>query len=255
MNEANIEQELQRHFDHVYDRLAQRCESRRINTHKAGSQDEVLTIIDSLLDGEEIRKIGFSDSVTLHQLGVYDHIAGYGERFEVINPFERYEDGKLKVFGEQPPGKLDLPYDKYYELVGKYVDKMRETLLSDVLIIGANAITMEGEIVSVDGSGNRVAGMIFGPKKVIVVAGRNKIVKDQAAALDRIHNNAAPLNYIRHIEKHHNRYHDLPCVKTGVCVNCSHPRSACMNTVIVRGAVEYNKDRIHLIIVNQDLGL
>lgn len=114
---------------------------------------------------------------------------------------------------------------------------------------------MDGEIVSVDGSGNRVSGMIFGPKKVIIIVGRNKIVRDYDSAVDRIHNFVAPINYIRHNEKHHNRYHDLPCVKNGICAKCSHPRSACMNTVIVRGAVEYNKDRIHLIIVNKDLGI
>ena len=254
MNEADLSIEAQEHFSHVFDRLAQRFGSRRINTHKAHNREEALETIDSLLTDEAIRKIGFSDSVTLHQLGVYEHLAAYGNRFEIINPFERFPDGKLKVFGEQPPGRLDLPYGQYYELVGRYVDRMRETLLSDVLIIGANAITMEGEIVSVDGSGNRVAGMIFGPKKVIVVVGRNKIVKDQAAALDRIHNHAAPLNYIRHNEKHHNRYHELPCVKTGICVTAA-IHSACMNTRDVRGAVGYNKDRIHLIIVNQDLGL
>ena len=163
--------------------------------------------------------------------------------------------GSYRYLVMPPPGRLDLPYDEYYEKVSQYVEKMRKTLLSDVFIIGANAITMDGEIVSVDGSGNRVAGMIFGPRKVIVVVGRNKIVKDTDAAMWRIHNVSAPLNYIRHNEKHHNRYHDLPCMKIGRCVKCSHPRSACMSTVIVRGAVEFNKDRIHLVIINEDLGL
>ena len=75
---------------------------------------------------------------------------------------------------------------------------MRASLLSDVFIIGANAITMKGEIVSIDGEGNRVAGMMCGPKHVIVVVGRNKICLDLDEALKRIRNVAAPLNYIRH---------------------------------------------------------
>lgn len=125
---------------------------------------------------------------------------------------------------------------------------MRETLLTDLFVIGANAITMNGEIVSIDGTGNRVAGMIFGPKKVINIADKNKIVKDLDQALYRIRNITAPLNYIRHINKHHNRFDEIPCVKLRYCVDCSHPRSGCYNTVIVRGAVEINKDRIHLII-------
>ena len=76
-------------------------------------------------------------------------------------------DGKYKIFGKLPPGKLDLPYDEYYTLVEKLIEKMRETLLTDLFVIGANAVTMNGEIVSIDGSGNRVAEMIFGPRKYI----------------------------------------------------------------------------------------
>lgn len=131
---------------------------------------------------------------------------------------------------------------------------MRQTLLADVLIIGANAITQNGEIVSTDGAGNRVAGMIFGPKKVIVVVGRNKLTRDIDQAIERNRNVAAPLNYFRHNLKHHNRYNN-PCLITGRCVDCDHPRRACLNTVIVSGAVEANKDRIHLLFVNEDLGL
>lgn len=75
--------------------------------------------------------------------------------------------GKYKIFGKLPPGKLDIPYDEYYTLVEKLIEKIRETLLTNLFIIGANAIAMNGEIVSIDGSGNRVAEMIFWPKKYI----------------------------------------------------------------------------------------
>ena len=135
------------------------------------------------------------------------------------------------------------------------VESMRASLLSDVFIIGANAITMKGEIVSIDGEGNRVAGMMCGPKHVIIVVGRNKICLDLDQALKRIRNVAAPLNYIRHINKHHNRYNDLPCVQRGKCFDCTHPRSACRKIAVIRGEVEFNADRIHLLVVNNDLGL
>lgn len=75
--------------------------------------------------------------------------------------------GKYKIFGKLPSRKLDLPYDEYYTLVEKLIDKMRETLLTDLFVIGANAITMNGEIVSIDSSANRVAGLKFGPRKHI----------------------------------------------------------------------------------------
>lgn len=163
--------------------------------------------------------------------------------------------GKYKVFEDQPTGKLDLPRDEYYRRMGTVVEAMRQTLLSDVLIIGANAITLKGEIVSIDGSGNRVAGMMFGPKHVIIVVGANKICMDLDEALKRIRNVAAPLNYIRHINKHHNRYDELPCVQKGKCFDCVHPRSACRKIAIMRGEVEFNADRTHLLVVNDNLGL
>lgn len=225
---------------------------RRINVYGCYGETEVYQAINTIIHNNNFKSVGFSDSVTLHQLDIFDFFKKFD--YKIINPFERYEDGKLKIFGKLPPGKLDLPYDEYYTLVEKLIEKMRETLLTDLFVIGANAITMNGEIVSIDGTGNRVAGMIFGPKKVIIIVGKNKIVKDLDQALYRIKNIAAPLNYIRHINKHHNRFDKLPCLKLGYCANCNHPRSACYNTVIVRGAIEINKDRIHLIIVNKDLG-
>jgi len=126
--------------------------------------------------------------------------------------------------------------------------------MADILIIGANAITMKGEIVSTDGAGNRVAGMIFGPRKVIIIVGKNKLVQTAEEGIKRNRNIAAPLNYLRHNLKHHSSY-DNPCLKTGYCIDCDHPRRACLNTVIISGAVEANKDRIHLLFVNENLGL
>ena len=106
--------------------------------------------------------------MTKHQLDIYNFFKK--SDYKIINPFERWKDGKYKILGKLPPGKLDLPHDEYYALVEKLIDKMRETLLTDLFVIGANAITMNGEIVSIGGSGNRVAGMIFGPKKKLLIS-------------------------------------------------------------------------------------
>ncbi len=251
IDEVDLKQERNYIFLKQISHLKKIFLKRRINVYGCNGKKEVYQAINTIIHNHKIKSVGFSDSVTLHQLDIFNFLKF---DYKIINPFERYEDGKLKIFGKLPPGKLDLPYDEYYTLVEKLINKMRETLLTDLFVIGANAITMNGEIVSIDGSGNRVAGMIFGPKKVIIIVGKNKIVKDLDQALYRIKNIAAPLNYIRHINKHHNRFDELPCVKLGYCVDCNHPRSACYNTVIVRGAVEINKDRIHLIIVNENLG-
>lgn len=136
----------------------------------------------------------------------------------------------------------------------KWYENIREAHNSDLTIISANTITMNGEIVSVDGLGNRVSSMIFGPKHVLIVVGKNKIVKDIDSAIERIHNYTAPLTYIRHANKHYTNHMKLPCVQTGKCVNRNNPENACMNTVIVRGQIHHHEDRIHLIIMNDQLG-
>ena len=99
------------------------------------------------------------------------------------------------------------PAEKAYE-------ERRRTLTADVYLTGTNAITMKGELVNIDGTGNRVAAMCFGPERVIVVAGVNKIVEDEAAAISRIHTDACPPNCIR-LGK------NTPCAATGKCGDLS----------------------------------
>lgn len=121
----------------------------------------------------------------------------------------------------------------------------RSQLTCDVFLTGTNAVTMEGQLVNTDGNGNRVAAMIFGPGRVIVVAGINKVVRDLAGAEDRIRRVAAPMN---------NRRLNLPnpCVKTGVCMDCQGPTRICNVTTILNrrpGSTE-----MHVIIVGEELG-
>ena len=257
IDERNLAQERHTHFLHQCTLMEKTFGARRINFHPVTDKHDVAPFITSFIHQRNLRTIAFSDSVSLHECDVYRQVAEQfgGPDHRIINPFERTPDGKYKVFEDQPTGKLDLPRDEYYRRMGTVVEAMRQTLLSDVLIIGANAITLKGEIVSIDGSGNRVAGMMFGPKHVIIVVGANKICMDLDEALKRIRNVAAPLNYIRHINKHHNRYDELPCVQKGKCFDCVHPRSACRKIAIMRGEVEFNADRTHLLVVNDNLGL
>lgn len=257
INETDLQKEFHSHFSHQCSLMGKKFSDRRINMHPIDNREGVNVFIKDFIDSHSIDKIAFSDSVSLYQCGVYDMVNRvFRDKKQIINPFERTVDGKYKVFEDQPVGeKLNLPRDEYYKRMSIVVEGMRQTLLSDVLIIGANAVTLSGEIVSIDGSGNRVAGMFFGPKHVIIVVGRNKICLDVDEALKRIRNTAAPLNYIRHINKHHNRYDELPCVQRGKCFDCSHPRSACKKIAIFRGEVEFNADRTHLLVVNEDLGL
>lgn len=260
INETDFSAEELALFKAQTTQLQKNFEKRRIAFHPCESKAKALEVIQNLtstfVTEQNFNEIAFSDSATLHQVGVYEMMTSLSQRlnFKINNPFERFDDGKLKAYGKQPEGKMNIPKEEYVALQKKWLEQLRSTLMADVLIIGANAITLKGDIVSTDGAGNRVAGMIFGPRKVIVVVGKNKLTHNIDDAIKRNRNIAAPLNYLRHNLKHHNRY-DTPCLTLGYCTDCSHPRRACLNTVIISGSVEANRDRIHLVYVNDNLGL
>ena len=121
----------------------------------------------------------------------------------------------------------------------------RAQLTADAFLTGSNAVTMDGRLVNTDGSGNRVAAMIFGPGKVIVVAGVNKIVRDVEEAEERIRKTAAPIN---------NRRLNLPnpCVKTGECMDCQGPTRICNVTTILHKRPKLTE--MHVILVGEELG-
>ena len=127
------------------------------------------------------------------------------------------------------------------------VELMRQALLCDTYLTGTNAITEDGQLVNVDGNGNRVAAMIYGPKQVIVVAGMNKVVQTISDAATRVRTIAAPANM--------QRFPNLiaPCNETGACADCLTADSIC--SFIVRTRICKPKGRIKVILVGKDLGL
>lgn len=120
----------------------------------------------------------------------------------------------------------------------------RRAFSADVFLASANAITLQGEIINVDGHGNRVSAMIFGPKKVILVVGYQKITSDEATAFERIKQIAAPANCIR-------LRRETPCSKVGTCKDCHSKERICSS--YVKLAYD-NENRIEVIIVKQHLG-
>ena len=236
--------------------ISKNCKGKNINCYETENKETARILISELVakfkNKKGITKLGYADSVSLHQIEIFKEIEKISD-LNINNPLKRWPDGKYEVFGSQPPGKLNLPKDEYYGLMGKLWDKMRESLLTDIYITGANALSIEGQIVSIDGTGNRVSAMAFGPSKIIIVVGRNKITKDLQSAINRIFDIAAPLTYLRHNEKHHNR-HFNPCMNEGWCPDCRSDRRGCLNLVIINGAMEINKNRIHLVLINEDLG-
>ncbi|MBQ8198214.1 MAG: lactate utilization protein [Lachnospiraceae bacterium] len=120
-----------------------------------------------------------------------------------------------------------------------------KTVCSDYYLMSTNAITMDGELVNIDGNGNRVACLIHGPKQVILVVGMNKVVTDVGSGLSRTQNVASPPNTIRLNKK-------TPCAVTGVCGGCLSPDSICCQVVITRKSK--HDGRIKVFLVAEDLG-
>ncbi len=129
-----------------------------------------------------------------------------------------------------------------------YEDR-REALLAgygaDGFLSSTNAMTEDGELVNIDGNANRVSFIAQGPKKVIFIVGMNKVCNDLDGAMKRARNVAAPINVQRFGL-------DTPCSKTGACMNCKSMDTICCQFLITR--FSRHKDRIHVILVNADLG-
>jgi L-lactate utilization protein LutB len=165
------------------------------------------------------QKVGVGGSVTIRELGILDRLETQGNIL-----FNHWKPGLSKE-----------------ELLSIRKSQMN----SDLFLSSINAVTLDGEIVNIDGIGNRVNSIIFGPKKVILVAGYNKIVEDVQEAIKRIKNVAAPLNARR-------LNIDVPCAKAGECVDCSSPNRICRAMVILERRPSLTD--MLIILVGEELG-
>lgn len=165
------------------------------------------------------KTVAVGGSVTLNQLGVIDLIRNSDVHF-----IDRYEVGLT-------PEELKK--------------RFRDGLSADVFLTSTNALTMDGCLYNIDGTGNRVAAMIYGPDEVIVIAGLNKIFETEESAIEHIKTVSAPANAIRL-----NRA--TPCAKTGKCMNCLSPDRICCS--YVKLAYQRVPNRIKVIIVEDYLG-
>ena len=123
---------------------------------------------------------------------------------------------------------------------------MKQCLSAGVFLMGTNALTQDGELVNIDGTGNRLAAMCFGPDSVIVIAGINKLAPDLDTAIARARSVAAPINAARFPGL------DTPCAKTGLCANCRSESCICNQILITRNSRPAG--RIKVIVVGEELG-
>lgn len=132
-----------------------------------------------------------------------------------------------------------LPAAEMYEL-------RRRSLLVDLFLTSANALTMDGKLVNLDMIGNRVGGINFGPRNVVLFVGRNKVVDNVEAGMRRIREFVAPANALRLSKK-------TPCVKVAHCMDCNSPDRICNVWTVTEKA--FPAKRIHVILINEDIGL
>lgn len=153
---------------------------------------------------------------------------------------------EAKVIDMLRNGKYNF-LDRYQDGLTKedIIDIYKKSFSVDAYFTSSNAVTEDGELYNVDGNGNRVAAMIYGPEKVIVIVGINKIVMDVNEAIERNRRHAAPANAKRLNKK-------TPCAEVGYCMDCKSPDRICNDYVLIRR--QMRKGRIKVIIVNKELG-
>ena len=189
----------------------------RMKPYFVESREELYSLVRELVKNDKLITSG--GSMTLKDSGVMD-----------------------LLMSEFKDAYLDRSAGKNPDEVGEI---MRKAFVSDSFLSSSNAITENGELYNVDGNGNRVSAMIFGPKQVIVVAGVNKIVRNLEEAKRRVETTAAPKNTVR-------LNCATPCAKVGECQHCHSDARICCSYVTL--AQQRVPDRIKVIIVNEELG-
>ena len=174
------------------------------------------------VEAEMPELVSFGDSMTMRDTGIVEWLRRDG-RWRLLDGFD-----------------ASMPRPERLEI-------RRQALLSDLFVTGINAVTEEGTLHWLDMGGNRIAPVAFGPRKVLLVAGRNKIVADRREAEERIRRIAAPQNIARHPGFR------TPCAKTGVCMDCNSPDRICNTRMEMLRC--HPAGRVLVVLIDEDRGL
>ena len=188
-----------------------------MNGYLVNTKEELIEKIKELV--KENSTVACGGSMSLFETGIIDHL-----RSGRYNFLDRYKEGLSKE---------------------ELTQLFKESFFADAYFASSNAVTEDGKLYNVDGNGNRVAAMLFGPEKVILVVGVNKIVKNIDEAVIRNKEISAPTN-----AKRLNKM--TPCTKVGYCMDCKSNDKICREFTVISSQV--NKDRIHVIFMNENIG-
>ena len=177
-------------------------------------------VMEKIIPAINPKSVSWGGSITFTATGLYDILKNNSD-FKAIDPYEK------NVSSEET------------------LERRRQSLLVYLFLAGTNAVTEAGQLVNLDMIGNRIAGITFGPKNVIVFIGRNKIVPDLESAMFRIKNYAAPVNTMRLSKK-------TPCSKTSYCEECKSPDRICNTWTITEKS--FPQGRIKIVLINEESG-
>ncbi len=197
--------------------LVKNLRSRHFDAWYCATKEEALQKVLELIP--EGAKVGWGGVLSAQQIGLFDALRS---------------------------GNYDLLDRDLCQTAEEREQMMKDALFSDVFLTGANGLSLDGQMVNIDGTGNRVAAIIYGPKKVIVIAGMNKVCDTLEQAIDRARQVAAPLNMMRFMK-------DTPCAATGKCGDCKAEGCICNQIVITRHCRPVG--RIQFVLVGEQLGL
>jgi len=207
------------------ERTRENLKKNRIASYYVKTCDEVVPLLKELIKEGDTVSIG--GSVTLDECGVPEFLKNGG-----FNYLDRYEPG--------------LNREQIEELFHK-------AFFADVYLSSSNAVTEKGELYNVDGNSNRVAAILYGPKKVILVCGINKIVPNLDAAIERVKTVAAPANAMRlGCDTHCAEHGRCAGINSGMADGCGKDARICANYVV--SAMQRKPDRINVIFVGENLG-
>ena len=212
-----MDSNLQKIIDLRVEKTIKALEKNCMKGYYVKSESELISLIDTLIKDDKIITSG--GSMTLNETGVIAHLN------------EKYKGIFADRANCNSPEEVEEVFRKAY--------------ISDSYFASTNAVTENGELYNIDGNGNRVSAMIFGPKQVILVVGTNKIVADINEAKTRLAKIACPANTVR-------LNCDTPCKVVGECQNCHSPARICCSYVTL--AQQRKKDRIKVIFISGNYG-
>ena len=217
-----MEQPIEHFWQLRLQQIKEQLDGNNFETFIVKDKKEAAQLIEQeIIPAVKPKSVSYGGSMTLKATGVLGAIAGMDD-VDMLIP----DDPKMSA------------EDKY--------EVRRQALLVDLYLTGTNALTEDGHLVNLDMIGNRVAALTFGPKKVVVLIGRNKIVPDLESAMYRIKDYAAPTNAMRLDCK-------TPCAKTSECADCKSPGRICNHWTITEKS--FPKHRISVILIDEELGL